>query len=94
MSSGRKKRSRGEGMVGFIIVLAVVVLVSVTAATNLGESIVALIVGTEEANKRLHSAVDRPDLEPGSGNGNVDDPPIDDPPIINDPGKPKGKLAQ
>jgi len=34
-----RRRERGDGMVGYLIVLALVVLACVTAATNLGTSV-------------------------------------------------------
>jgi len=55
----RKKNQRGEGMVSYLIVLALVVLVCVTAAQFLGGSISNLFVKSGEKVNKLGEKVDK-----------------------------------
>lgn len=59
MVQDRKNRQRGEGMVSYLIVLALVVLVCVTAAQFLGGSISGLFGKTGKKVEQLGEKVDK-----------------------------------
>ena len=53
-----RRRTRGEGLLSAIVVLALVVLVVISAAIPLGRSIVGLFVGSSDANKIIEGRVE------------------------------------
>ena len=54
----RRRTNRGEGLLSGIIVLALVILVVISAAIPLGKNIIGLFVGSGDANKIIEGRVD------------------------------------
>lgn len=67
MKARARSRERGDGMVSYLMILALVVLVCVTAATNLGTAIKGLFTKAEDNVKFMNSQM--PAAPKGSGGG-------------------------